>query len=43
MLLQAKPERVAEMVANYLVEKEGIGLSANMWNAIKEAKLIEDF
>lgn len=42
-VLQASPDRVAEMVANYLVEQEGVGLPASVWNEARESGLIKDF
>ncbi len=40
---KASPERVAEMIANYIVEKEGLGISREDWNEAEKNGFITDF
>ena len=40
---KASKERVAEMIANYIVDKEGVPLSADIWNKLDHNGLITEF
>lgn len=39
----ASKDRVAQMLANYLVEKEGLGVVPEIWDGLKDGGLIENF